>query len=81
MLTLKQNGPVAYQIKGNEVYNNVLATILPLYKNSTPEMGSKYFLSECGPVIFVYQIKRTKQTTKCMQDFWPYTHPDFWGLD
>ena len=75
-----QNGQVAYQIKGNEVYNKMLAIILPIHKHLTPEMGTKgqIFLNV---VILYIKLKKMKHTTKCMHNFWPYTHPDFWGLD
>ena len=34
-------GHVAYQMKGNEAYNNMLANILPLHTPVTPGVGSK----------------------------------------
>ena len=45
-------GPVAYQIKGNEAYNNMIANILPLHTPLTPGVGSKgqIFISESSHV-------------------------------
>ena len=34
-------GHVAYQIKGNEVYNNMPANSLPVHSPLTPGVGSK----------------------------------------
>ena len=39
--TFSEYGHVAYQIKGNEAYNNMLANILSLLTPLTPGMGSK----------------------------------------
>ena len=44
---------VAYQIKGNEAYNNMLANILPLYTHYDPLVGVKrsfLFISESNHV-------------------------------
>ena len=51
------HGQVAYQIKGNEVYNNMLANILTLHKSLTPVVGSKgqlFCFSESSHIL--YQI-------------------------
>ena len=49
-----ENGHVAYQIKGNEAYNNVHANILPSHTLSIHGIGSIIF-SECSHV--AYQVK------------------------
>ena len=41
---LKPYGHVAYQIKGNEAYNNMLANILILHLPLTPGVGSKGYI-------------------------------------
>ena len=41
---------VAYQIKGNDAYSNMVANILPAYTPSTPVVGSK------GQYIFFWKI-------------------------
>ena len=51
-------GYVVYQIKGNELYNNILSNIFTKQTPSTPEMGSKGpkdFFSKSSHV--AYQIK------------------------
>ena len=56
--TFSEYGHVAYQIKGNEAYNNMLANILPFHTPLTPGLGSKgqfLFFSESSHV--AYQIK------------------------
>ena len=41
-------GHVAYQIKGNEAYNNILANVLPLPTPLIPGFGSKgHFFFSC----------------------------------
>ena len=47
--TFSEFGHVAYQIKGNETYNNIIANILSLHFPLTPGMGSKghfFFFSD-----------------------------------
>ena len=39
--TFSEYGHVAYQIKRNESYNNMLANVLPLHTSLTPGVGSK----------------------------------------
>ena len=39
--TFSEYGHVAYEIKGNEAYNNMLATILSLHITLTSVVGSK----------------------------------------
>ena len=39
--TLSEYGHVEYQIKGNEMYDNTQANILPLHTPSTPGLGQK----------------------------------------
>ena len=56
-------GHVAYQITGNETYDNIHANILPLHTTLTPGVRSKgqnscFFLSESGYV--AYQIKENE---------------------
>ena len=56
-------GHVAYQIKGNEAYNNMLANILPLHTPLTPGMGSKgYFFSFLKVVMLHIKLKGMKHT-------------------
>ena len=38
---VSENGHVAYQIKGNNTYNNMQANNLPLQTSSTPGVGLK----------------------------------------
>ena len=47
--TFSECGHVAYQIKGNEMYNNIQANILTLCTSSSPGVGSKQLLSSCEP--------------------------------
>ena len=61
-----ESGHVACQFRGNEVYNNMLAKILPLQTHSTPGIcGQKvrnfFFLKA---VILHIKLKRMKHRTK-----------------
>ena len=52
-LTFSEYGHVAYQIKGNEAYNNMLVNILLLHLPLIPGVGSKgvfFFFSESSHV-------------------------------
>ena len=42
-ITFSEYGRVAYQIKGNEAYNNVLATVWPLHTPFTPGWDQRVF--------------------------------------
>ena len=49
-LTFSEHGHVAYQIKGNEAYDTMLANILPLHTSSTIGVGLKgqiFFFFAC----------------------------------
>ena len=58
--TYSEYGHVAYQIKRNEAYNNILANVLPLHTPLTSGVGSKviFSFSECSHVS--YQIIRNE---------------------
>ena len=57
-LTFSEYCHIVYQIKGNEVYNNMLANVIPSHSPSTPGVESKgqsMFFSESSLV--AYEIK------------------------
>ena len=68
-------GHAAYQINGNEKYNNMLANSLPLDTPSTPGVGSK------GQLVFSFlkvellhiKLKVMKLRTPCRQMFCTFT--------
>ena len=56
-LTFSEYGHVAYQIKGNEAYNNMKVNILPQHLPLTPGVGSKgYFFPFVKVVMLHNQI-------------------------
>ena len=79
-LTFSEYGHVAYQIKGNETYNNTLANILPLHSPLTPGVGVKrsIFFSFLKVVILHINLMgmlMKHRTPSCKQIFCPFTHP------
>ena len=67
---------VAYQIKGNEAYNNMLANILPLH---TPWVGSKCQNNVFLKVVMLHtKLTGMKHRTQCKQIICPFTHPRPW---
>ena len=54
-------GHVAYQIKGYEVNNSLLANILPLHKHLTPGVRSKCHLFFSFLKVVVLHIKLTRK--------------------
>ena len=56
-LNFSEYGHVAYQIKGNVTYSNMVANILPADIPLTPRVGSKGQNIFCGNSHVAYQIK------------------------
>ena len=56
--TFSKYAHVAYQIKGNEAYNTILANILPLHIPLTPGVGKK--VETFSLLKVAYQIKGDK---------------------
>ena len=80
--TFSECGHVAYQIKGNEMYDNIYAHILTLRTPSIPEVGSKgqdhklgekSTFSECGRV--AYQIKGNETYDNIQTNCMIYANP------
>ena len=72
---LSEYGDVAYQIKGNEIYNNQ-AKISPLHAPLTPEWGQRSKQFSFRKVVMLHiKLNRMKHTITCNQIFCPYTHP------
>ena len=65
-LTFSEYNRVAYQLKGNEAYNNMLANILPSH---TPFSGKRIFFSFLKVVILYIKLMRMKHKTQCKQIF------------
>ena len=73
---LSEYGHVAYQIKENETYNNMLANILHLHTPLTPGVGSKdHFFSFLKVVMLHMKLTGMKHRTPCKQIVCPFTHP------
>ena len=66
---------VAYQIKGNEAYYNMLANIYPLYTHTIDPWGGvkRSFFSESSHVHI--KLMGMKHRTPCKQMLCPFTHP------
>ena len=69
-------GHVAYQIKGNEAYINMLANILSLHTPLTTGVVSEgQFISFPKVVVLHIRLMGIKQITQCMQIFCPFMPP------
>ena len=67
-------GHVAYQIIGNEAYNNMI-NILPLHTPLTPGEGSiGHFFSFLKVVMLHVKFTGMKQRTQCKPIFCPFIH-------
>ena len=78
--TFSEYDHVAYQIKGNEAYNNMLANILLLHLVSIYNIflgGVKRLICFFFLEVVMLHIKliRMKHKTPCMQLFSLFTHP------
>ena len=71
---------VAYQIKGNEAYDNIQTNVIPLHTLTTPGMGkrSKVLFSEGGLV--AYQIKKNEALNKMQALILTVCTPCYFGL-
>ena len=69
-------GHVAYQIKENEAYNNMVANNLHLHKPFTPGVGSKgNFLPFLKVVMLHIKLSGMKHRTPCKEIFGHFIHP------
>ena len=59
--TFSEHGHVAYQIEGNEAYNNILANILPLHTSLVPGLGSNGHFSYVACQINGKEAENTMQ--------------------
>ena len=67
-----ENGHVAYQIKGNDGYNNMQANNLPVHTNSTPGKGSKGEKKFFKNIFMLHiKLKGMECTIACKQIFCP----------
>ena len=60
-LSLLEYGHVAYQVKGNGIYNNMLANSMPLHIPLTPGVGQKVFFFFSESCHVAYYINGKKQ--------------------
>ena len=72
---LSEYGHVAYQIKENETYNNMLANILHLHKPSNHGGVKRSFFSFLKVVMLHMKLTGMKHRTPCKQIVCPFTHP------
>ena len=63
---------VAYQIKWNEAYNNMIANVLPLHTPLTPQVGQKVIFSLLKVDMLHVKLMAMKQ---CKQIFCPFIYP------
>ena len=72
---------VAYQIKGNETYNNMLDSILPLHTPLAHGVGSKVIFSFLKVVLVYIKLMGMKHRTLCKPNILPIYTPSSprWG--
>ena len=78
LINIFRIGHVAFQIKGNEAYNNMLANSLILHLLLTPGVGSKVYLLSFLKVVILYkELIGMKHRTPCSAFYTPST--PVWG--